>query len=352
MIRQEACNFCYGIIIHENIENLSSICNGFYALRWLYERLMPNDTWPAPGPRRLVVIHNPAAGQRRRRRLQGVLVCLRDAGCAIDLHPTTQPGDAEAFARTLSRAACDVLVVAGGDGTVNEVVNGLVAAPGPVPPLAVVPLGTANVLAHEIGLPLRPQAIAATITHGVARPIRLGCVNGRHFVLMAGAGLDAQVVAHVSLALKRRAGKAAYVLETLLQLACYRFPPLQVTVDGARYTAGTVVACNGRHYGGPFVAAPAASLLEGRLDICLLANRGPWHALRYGAALVLGRLPMLKDVTLISATAVRIEGPAGEPVQGDGDIIAGLPAYISVSEETVSLLFPSCDLNGIAATTG
>lgn len=294
----------------------------------------------APGPRRVVVIHNPAAGQRRRRRLSAVLQRLREAGCAIDLHPTTQSGDAEAFARTLSRAACDVVAVAGGDGTVNEVVNGLMAAPGPVPPLAVVPLGTANVLAHEIGLKVRPDAIADTIIHGQPRRIHLGQANGRYFVQMAGAGLDAHVVAHVSLALKRHTGKAAYVAETLAQLARYQFPTLRVTVDGTVYQACTVVACNGRFYGGPMVVAPNARLWDDGLEVCLLAGSGAWNALRYGAALLFGRLPRLKDVLLVHGQRIRVDGASGEPVQGDGDIIAKLPVDIAVAAASLDMLFP------------
>lgn len=303
---------------------------------------MHKDSLPglAPGPRRLVVIYNPAAGQRRQRRLTAVLKGLREAGCAIDLHPTAQSGDAEAFARTLSRTACDVVVVAGGDGTVNEVVNGLMAAPGAVPPLAVVPLGTANVLAHEIGQTIRPAAIARTITHGQPRPIRLGLANGRYFVQMSGVGLDAHVVAHVSLAFKRHAGKGAYVAETLAQLARYRFPPLRVTIDGTVHPACTVVACNGRYYGGPFVAAPEARLWQDSLELCLLTGAGAWNALRYGVALLLGRLPLLKDVRVVQGRRVRIDGVAGDPVQGDGDIIAALPVDISVADARLALLFP------------
>lgn len=302
--------------------------------------MLPSPPSLAPGARRLVVIHNPAAGQRRRRRTEAVLTLLRDAGCAIDLRPTARTGDAEAIAAGITATEADLLVVAGGDGTVNEAVNGLARAAGPVPPLAIIPLGTANVLGAEIGLAGRPAAIARAITHGRPRPVHLGLANGRRFVLMAGVGLDAQVVAEVSLLLKRHAGKGAYVAGMLAQLLRYPFPLCRVIIDGACHEARSVVACNGRFYGGPFVAAPRACLDQPGFEVVLLERGGAWNALRYGAALVTGRLSRLADVTIISARSLRIEGEAGAPVQGDGDIIARLPVEIGVAPECLDLVYP------------
>ncbi len=294
-----------------------------------------------PPPRRLVVIHNPAAGQRRRRRTEATLALLRAAGCAIDLRPTAGPGDAEAIAAGIGAADADLLVVAGGDGTVNEVVNGLARAAGPVPPLAVVPLGTANVLAAEIGLACTPKAIADAILRGRPRKVHLGVANGRRFVLMAGVGLDAHVVAEVSLLLKRHAGKAAYVAGTLAQMLRYGFPVCRVDVDGVAHEARMAVVCNGRFYGGPFLAAPKACLEQPGLEVLLLSGAGAWNALRYGAALALGRLPLLADVRIVAGSRVRIEGVDGAPVQADGDVVARLPVEIEVAPECLELVYPA-----------
>lgn len=291
-------------------------------------------------PRRLILIHNPAAGQRRRRRLEQILALLRAHGCSVELRPTAGPGDAERLSAAVTAADCDVLVVAGGDGTINEAVNGLVRAGHAVPPLAVLPVGTANVLAAEIGLPFAPRAVARCIAEGRPRRVHLGRANGRHFVLMAGVGLDARVVAEVSLPLKKLAGKVAYVAETLAQLARYRCTPCTVTVDGAAYQADSVVACNGRFYGGHFVAAPKGCLESAGFEVCLLTGAGAWNALRYGAALVLGRLPLLPDVRIVAGRDIVIEGEPGAPVQGDGDIVARLPVRITVADECLSLIYP------------
>ncbi len=289
---------------------------------------------------RVLVIYNPAAGQWRKRRLQTTLAALKGLGCAVHLFATQKAGDAQTRAATLTSEDCDVVVAAGGDGTINEVANGLANAPGLVPPLAIIPLGTANVLAQEIGLRGNPRAVARAIAGRARMTVHLGEANGRYFVMMAGVGFDAHVVANVDLALKRRTGKIAYVVETLVQGLRYGFPSCRVTVDGKTHDACSVVVCNGKHYGGPFVAAPKASLAEPAFEVCLLEKGGYRHVLRYGAALVMGRLSALPDVKILTGRTLRIEGETGLPVQGDGDIIATLPVEIKVAERTLELVVP------------
>jgi len=292
------------------------------------------------GTRRVLVIYNPTAGQWRRRKLHATIDAMEEQGCHIALYETTHRGDAEAKARSLTLDDCDVLVAAGGDGTINEVANGLVAGSGPVPPLAIIPLGTANVLAQEIGLRGRPNDIARAIARGPLMQAHLGHANGRHFIMMAGVGFDAHVVSNVDLALKRSTGKLAYVVETLAQALHYGFPACKVTIDGKSFEARSVVVCNGKHYGGPFVAAPEASLTSPVLQVCLLKKGGWAHVLRYGLALTMGRLSKLPDVEIASGQSIRIEGEQGLPVQADGDIIAELPVQIGISQKTLSLVVP------------
>lgn len=295
---------------------------------------------PAPGGRRVLVIHNPAAGRARQRRLADVLDRLAAMECEVTVQETGRRGDAEQFARAASPAEFDVVAAAGGDGTVNEVVNGLAGGPGGLK-LAVIPLGTANVLAHEIGLdPKDMDAIAATIASGDWQSVRLGMANGRHFVLMAGAGLDAQVVEGMNDTFKRYAGKLAYVAEGVRQAFGYDFPEIQVRANGRTYQGRMAVACRGRFYGGPFIAAPKAKLDDPRLHICILPKTGAAGAMRYGLALPMGWLADLPEVEMIAAESLTILGPRGAPVQADGDIVARLPAEIAVSRETVDLLVP------------
>jgi len=293
-----------------------------------------NDQPPA---RRLLIIFNPAAGLRRRQRLEAVLRRLQAQGCAVEVFETTGPGDAERFAAAADPERYDALVVAGGDGTVNEAVNGLGDAR---LPLAILPLGTANVLAAEIGLALDPDSIAAAIARGEPQPITLGAANGRRFILMAGAGFDAHVVATVRTPVKRWLGKGAYVLAMLQQLWSYGFPRYRVAIDGATHTAGSVLVANARFYGGRFVAAPAADLQSPTFQVCLFERSGRLAAIGYALALFTGQLPRLASYRMLSAERLQIDGPPGEPVQADGDVIATLPARIEALPAALALIHP------------
>lgn len=303
----------------------------------------PVDPPCATATRRIVVIFNPAAGRRRRPRLNVIVAALRARGCAVTVEETTAPGHATSIARALTQNAAqdnavDVIAVAGGDGTINEVVNGLV---GSSVALGVIPLGTANVLADEIGLRRSPDDVARVLAEGPVRPIRVGVANGRRFVMMAGAGFDASVVDGVSLSLKRRLGPLAYVWQTFKHAFTDTFAACDVVVDGVAYRTVSAVVCNGRHYGGPFVAAPAATLTDGLLHVILLKGRGWFSVARYSAALLLGRLNRLTDVELITGKHVVVSGVGDKPVQADGDIITRLPAHLSVDPEPVALVWPA-----------
>lgn len=297
----------------------------------------------APAARRLMVVFNPTAGGNRRRRLMKTLRHLERLGCVISLRETAKAGDAEVFAAEARRGDCDIVVVAGGDGTINEAINGLCCGTGDVA-LGIIPLGTANVLAHEIGLSLSPKVVAETLAHGPLRRVHLGQAGDRRFMLMAGAGFDAEVVEHVSLPLKRLIGKGAYVLEMLRQARRYPFPTLTVTDDttGARREAATAVALNGRRYGGPFIVVPDGGVTHPGLDMVLLKRKGMINVIRYAAGLATGRLRSFADVEVLRGTAFSIDGGGlSEPVQGDGDILAHLPTQMRVADETVTVVFPA-----------
>jgi diacylglycerol kinase (ATP) len=292
--------------------------------------------------RRLLIIFNPAAGRHRRERLGRVLDHLERSQSSFEVVETTAAGDAERIAAAADPGRVDVVVAAGGDGTVNEVVNGLAAgeAAGHGLPLALIPLGTANVLAAEIGQALAPAAIARTLDAGKARRIALGRANGRRFILMAGAGFDAHVVNEVSVPLKRRLGKGAYVLATLDQLRRFRYRPYRVRINGSTVDAASVLVANGRYYAGRYLCAPAASLTTPSLEICLFERGGRLSTIGYTLALLTGRLPSLGSFRMISAASVEIEGVEGEPVQGDGDVLTRLHVAIDVIPNALGLLFP------------
>lgn len=290
--------------------------------------------------RRVLVIFNPAAGGGRTR-LGEILRQLATFGCAVTLRETAGPGDAACIVRD-SAEAYDVVAVAGGDGTINEAANGMNVSSSS-PALAIVPCGTANVLAWETGLGNDESRIAQTIAQGQPREIFTGRINGRRFLLMAGAGFDAAVVAGVTSGLKHRLGKLAYVWRMSVELFRYAYPMLTVTIDGTVYQAASVVVAKGHFYGGQFVCAPDARLSWPSFEVCLFLRGGRWNVLRYSLALAVGRLSTLSSFRILRGRHVVIDGPLGAPVQADGELVAALPVTIEVSAERLSLLYPSQD---------
>lgn len=294
----------------------------------------------------LPIIYNPVAGQRRGRRFRAVLAALAGLGVSVELLHTEGPGHATVLARRLAQEGGRRLVaVAGGDGTINEAVNGLA---GSDRALGLIPLGTANVLALELGLPRDPAGIAAVLAGGATRRIHLGQVvsalGPRYFVMMAGVGYDAHVVAGVSPAWKRRVGKLAYVGEMVRQLRRFHFTPYRLSLDGgAPLDAASAIIANGHYYGGAFVCAPAADLGRDRLEACLFRRGGRWGAIGYGFALGLNLVPRLGSVTLLPFRDLTVDGPAGDPIQGDGDVIGHLPARISLAAAILPIAVPALE---------
>lgn len=292
--------------------------------------------------RRLLVIHNPVAGGRKARRLRAVVQRLEERhGIQVRVQATGGRGDAESFARAVVPGAVDAVVAAGGDGTINEVINGLAAhaAAGLPVPLGIVPMGTANVLAAELGVPTDADGVARVLAAGRLTRIHPAVANGRVFSMMAGVGLDARVVECVDTRLKRRIGKGAYVVETLKQLALRPDHRYRVRIDGGpAQEVAAVIAAKGHFYGGRFVCAPDARLTEPELQVCLFPRGGRWNALRYVWGVTAGRLHRFPEYRVVPARALRIEGPEGDAVQGDGDVAARLPVDIALAGWTLPVL--------------
>jgi YegS/Rv2252/BmrU family lipid kinase len=291
---------------------------------------------PARG-RRILVVFNPAAG-RGRKRLSDILTRLETLGCRVTLRETAGPGDAGRIVRQESQGY-DVVAVAGGDGTINEAANGLAEMPA-APALAIIPFGTANVLAWEIGLGTGSERTARTIAESQPTEVYTGLVNGRHFLMMAGVGFDAAVVASVDARLKRALGKLAYIWRMAVEMFRYRYPMFTVTVDGVTYQAASAVVAKGHFYGGQFICAPAARLTDPSFEVCLFLRGGRWHVARYSLALALGRLAELPTVRIVRGRDISLSGPADTPVQADGELVAQLPAQIQVSARRLGLLQP------------
>lgn len=297
----------------------------------------------APGaPRPLLVVHNPVAGRRRRRFLARVEAVLAAAGVATRIAATGARGDAERLVRAAVAAGEAAVAVAGGDGTINEAINGLA---GSATALAVIPLGTANVFAGELDLPVTPGALAAAAAGSAVRAIHLGEISlgggaARRFAIMAGVGFDAHVVANLSLGLKRATGKFAYAWQTLVEWLRLRPRRYRVIADGVALDCASAIVAKGHFYAGRFVAAPEASLGRASFELVLFEHGGRIAVLRYALALALGRLARARGVRILRARTIDIDGARGEPVHADGDIVGTLPARFAIAAARLTVRVP------------
>jgi diacylglycerol kinase (ATP) len=278
----------------------------------------------------MMIVFNPVAGRRRAALLWRVLDVLVANGVRLDVAETRCSGDAACLAREAAARGEQMVVAAGGDGTIAEVANGLL---GTGVRLGVIPLGTANVLAHELALPFAPRAVAAALAFGRTRRLWPGMARGaggsRLFVQMLGIGFDAHVVHRLPLPLKRAFGRGAYVLQTMRDAVSYRYPPITVRVDDQETQATSVIVSKGRLYGGRYLLAPDAVSGDPGFSVSLFRHGGAGAALMYGAALpfdLLGRTPGVQQVR---AQRVDVVGNAAIPVQADGDPAGYAPLSVA-----------------------
>lgn len=277
----------------------------------------------------MVIVFNPVAGRRRAALLWRVLDVLVANGVRLDLVETRCAGDAERLTRDAVRAGAPMVVAAGGDGTIAEVANGLMDSGAR---LGIIPLGTANVLAHELALPFMPSAVAAALAFGRTRPLWPGlarnCDSSRLFVQMLGVGFDAHVVHRLSVPLKRVLGRGAYVVQSLHEVLRYDYAPIRLRLDEQEMQARSVIVSKGRLYGGRYLLAPDARPGEPGFSVSLFEHGGPAAALLYGAALPANQLSRMRGVRQVRARRIEFISNAGLPIQTDGDAAGCMPLTV------------------------
>ncbi len=275
-----------------------------------------------------MIIFNPAAGRRRAQLLWRVLDVMATNGVRLEIAETRCAGHATELALDAAERGRRLVVAAGGDGTIAEVANGLA---GSSCRLGIIPLGTANVMAHELELPFAPRAVAAALAFGRTRTVWPGIAtnNGteRLFVQMLGAGFDAQVVHHLSLRMKRALGRTSYVLQSLRELPRYRYPPITLTVDGVVMHTRSVVVTKGHLYAGSYTLAPGATPTSKGFTVAMANADGPLATMAYGMALPLNLMPRMRGVRLIRAEHIEISS-LGIPAQADGDAAGAGPVVV------------------------
>lgn len=295
--------------------------------------------------KKVLLIANPHAGSRwRRRQLPQVLHHVQSVYPKTDIRLTAAKGEATRLARWGVEQAFDLIVCAGGDGTVNEVINGMALS---TVPLGIIPLGTGNGLAREIGLSTRPLRAAAALENPRIRTIPLGQANDRYFSLIAGTGIDAFTMDQTDTlypGMKRFLGVLSYFWVGLLAIFRYSSPSILFRVDGQTYrgTSGTVA--RGRLFLWRFPITPL-SLYDHKLCLCLVEGRGPLHYLWVAGAFLLS-LGRLRRVRYIFGQAIEIDSEEPLSYEVDGEKGGRLPVRMRLVPDGLRLAHPPSDAKG------
>ncbi len=263
----------------------------------------------------------------------------RERGWSVDLTPTTAPGDASRLAREAATQHYDLVVAAGGDGTINEVINGLV---GSTTALATLPLGTMNVWARELHLPLQPRLAAQAMLSWNVQPIDLGQAGDRYFLLMAGIGFDAAITAGIRADEKRRFGALAYVLRGIEQAIRIRGARSRIRIDGRTISGRVlmVVIGNSQLYGGLVKITHRASIDDGLLDVCVIRGDNGVSAVRHLFAILRRRYSHDPEIEYYRARTIQVTTTPRLPVQVDGDAIGQTPMLFRVAPRALYALLP------------
>ena len=301
------------------------------------------------------VIFNPEAGGLRRHpgHFERTLSLLREKWPEVQAIATEGPQTAGPIAARCVEQESGLILIAGGDGTINEALAGVA---GSTVPLGILPFGNANVLANELGLGNNPLRAAALLPACAPVPISLGRMStsagARLFVCMAGVGFDARTVRIVDPALKRRIGKFSYWLYAFQQIGV-RLPSFRVRVSGREYLSSFALVSRVRNYGGDLAIARRANLLEDRFAIVLFSGESTLLYVKYLLGAVFNALDHMHGVRVLEATNVEVEPLGGESLdlQLDGEHAGFGAARFEIVEGHIRLLIPAPYLSVMTPAT-
>ena len=311
-----------------------------------------------PAPAAPLFIVNPIAGNGRAHGLAPRIdAWLETRGLSARLLETRERGHAERLASTAGDLGHDRVVVVGGDGTIQEVVNGLLtaarAAGDGAPALGVIPAGNGNDLVRDLALPLDPMAAVAVALGEETRPIDIAVASGadgrlRHFAVAGGVGFDARV-AHVMYGHRFpwQRGRAGYFLSTFFELLRFRNHRLRLILDThegeveIERTSLLVAFANGPYYGGGMQICPGADPSDGFLDVCVAGDLSRWEALRLLPGIYQGAHVGHPKVEFVRARSVRFDGDDGTLVHLDGEPYGAIPVRIDVLPKALQVAVAS-----------
>lgn len=310
--------------------------------------------------RRVALIYNPVSGQysaRRKAAIEQTLAVLREAGIVVEALETKEAGEATAHARQAMSDGCDAVLACGGDGTVHEILQSLV---GSEVALGVIPLGTANALAANLGLIGAPAKVTRKLLEATPTRISVGRIHyrnqegnpdSRYFVVAAGIGADALVMSRMDAGLKRRLGYVLYLIECFRTWATFSFPYFEAVLPENGNGGGRVVdvsqllAVRVRSFGGVLnTLAPGASLKNGNLSLLAFKTQSRLHYLKFLLAALAGRHTFNGAVELLETPSIECRAHNGAReallVEADGEVLGSLPVRLEIVPKSLTLLVP------------
>jgi len=288
------------------------------------------------------LIHNPTAGRRQpaREQVARFRKLLAERGITLDVLTTSRPGEATQLARQAVSAGAECLIVCGGDGTVNEVLQGIVGYP---VTLALWPVGTANVLAQALGVPRRVPDLVHMVAEHRVRYLSLGRANDRYFAAMVGIGLDASIVRHVNPRLKRNLGLLAYWIAGLQHLFTWTAPVFTLELEDRRVRATFAALANVPSYGGGIRMAPDARPDSEELRACVITSRSKLAYLLFYLPLAFLGWHVHQPGVLYGGTRrgrAYADSGAEIPFQVDGEWAGTLPVEFEIIPHALRIVVP------------
>lgn len=285
--------------------------------------------------RNALILYNPKAGRATLGKKGLELVLKRLGELEIDAQVQYSRNGQK---RRLNLKNKDLLIICGGDGTIHDALQDAIEAGVPV---AIIPAGTANVLARELCIPMDPLAALQIVETGRTRRLYLGKAGDRYFHLMAGVGLDGYLLSRVGASLKRLLGVGAFWITGFLRFWSYSLPTFEVKIGSEKHTATFAVISNSRFYGGHLRITPDASVFDNTLDVCLFSARNHSRYLKYLWGSLRGKHLDYPDVVYRKTSELEVVGEAGIAVQLDGELAGTLPRRFVMAGETLEVFVPA-----------
>ena len=283
------------------------------------------------------VIYNPVAGPRVVNRLERVRSYLSGRGLPFRIRETAAPGDAVMMARESAHEGADAVVAVGGDGTMNEVADGLA---GSATRLAFVPHGTGNVFAREFSLPESVEGCLDLLSTGKTISVRMAKANDRRFVLLASAGFDAEVVERMNFRQKNLLGIAAYVFCGARHILRSQ-PALWLEFpDRARIEAQAVIVARGKKYGGNVTIAPDGDIAGETLQVIALLRKGRWSIAKFALDVLRGKHTSSRHVLIRESPSLFVRCAIPSACQVDGEYLGPLPVRFTVTDDLLRIVVP------------